>query len=201
MTSLLLHVCCGPCASVAVSDWRASGLSVAALFFNPNIEPASEYQRRLEAARTVAEALGLPLEEVSAGAAGDETLGALDIWRDGWCAGGPADREGRCRLCIVVRLFETARHAAAGGVPSFATTLTVSPYQRHEIIEEAGLMAAATFGVEFLYRDQRPLFRRHFEESRRLGLYRQSYCGCVLSKWEAWHEHRARRASAGSLRR
>lgn len=191
MDPLLLHVCCGPCASVALPDWREAGREPRGLFFNPNIEPIAEYQRRLGAAQTLAGAYVMPLEVVAAEEAGEETLGALAAWQDAWRAQGPADREGRCRLCIVVRLFETARRASATGIPAFATTLAVSPYQDHREIQEAGLMAAATFGVEFLYRDQRPLFRRNFDESRRLGLYRQRYCGCALSKWEAWHGRRS----------
>ncbi len=193
---LLLHACCGPCASVAVPDWREAGRTVTTLFFNPNIEPAAEYRRRLESMRTLAGAVAAPLIVVEADEAGDETQRAFEAWRDAVSAVGPADREARCRLCIVVRLFESARQAAQRGFPRFATTLSVSPYQMHDAIEEAGLMAAATFGVEYLYRDQRPLFQRHYEESRRLGLYRQPYCGCALSKWEAWHQKRARRASA-----
>ena len=170
-------------------------MEVRALFFNPNIEPPVEYERRLEAMHTLAEAIDLPLEVVAAEAAGDETQPALEVWRDAGEAAGPGDREGRCRLCVVMRLFETARRAAEEGVPSFATTLAVSPHQAHDQIREAGLMAGAAFDVEFLYEDQRALFPRHYEESRRLGLYRQPYCGCALSKWEAWHERQARRES------
>ncbi|MBM3148027.1 MAG: epoxyqueuosine reductase QueH [Actinobacteria bacterium] len=193
---LLLHACCGPCASVALPDWRDAGCTVTTLFFNPNIEPAAEYSRRLESMRMLAGALDAPLIVVEAGEAGEETQRAFEAWRDAGDAVGPADHEARCRLCTVVRLFESARQAAQHGFPRFATTLSVSPYQMHDAIEEAGLMAGATFGVEYLYRDQRPLFRRQFEESRRLGLYRQPYCGCVLSKWEAWHRKRVRRAPA-----
>ena len=190
---LLLHSCCGPCASVAAPAWREQGREVRALFFNPNIEPAVEYERRLEAMRSLAEAIAMPLDVVAADEVGDETQPALEVWRDAQDAAGPGDREGRCRLCVVVRLFETARRAAVDGIPAFATTLAISPHQAHEQIREAGLMAGATFDVEFLYEDQRDLFPRHYEESRRLSLYRQSYCGCVLSKWEAWHERQARR--------
>lgn len=195
--TLLLHSCCGPCASVTVPAWREQGHEVHALFFNPNIEPKAEYDRRLAAMVTLADALALPLQVVTAEEAGDETRAALEVWQEARDAAGPGDREGRCRLCVVVRLFETARRAALAGVPGFATTLAISPHQDHRQIREAGLMAAATFDVELLYDDQRSLFRRHYDESRRLGLYRQSYCGCVLSKWEAWHERQARRRQRG----
>lgn len=191
---LLLHACCGPCATVAVPDWRSTGADVTCLFFNPNVEPALEYHRRLTAMRRFADAARVPLRVLAEEDAGEETLRALEAWRDAAEVVGPTDREARCRLCIVVRLFETARQAATMQLPRFSTTLAVSPYQLHDAVRESGLMAAATFGVDFVYRDQRPSFHRHLEESRRLGLYRQPYCGCVLSKWEAWHQKHARRS-------
>jgi predicted adenine nucleotide alpha hydrolase (AANH) superfamily ATPase len=106
-----------------------------------------------------------------------------------------ADDEARCAACLRLRLREAARHAAQRAVPRFATTLTVSPYQRHDLIRLAGEAAGDEFGVEFLYRDLRPEFRHSYEESRRLGLYRQRYCGCVVSKWQAWEQRLARKAA------
>jgi len=82
------------------------------------------------------------------------------------------------------------------GFSRFSTTLTVSPYQRHDLIVAAGEAAAEVHGVDFVYLDARARFRESYAESRRLELYRQPYCGCAASKWEAWHERRARRRSA-----
>ena len=78
------------------------------------------------------------------------------------------------------------------GFSRFSTTLTVSPYQRHDLIVRAGEGAAAAHGVDFVYLDARERFRDSYAESRRLELYRQPYCGCSASKWEAWHERRER---------
>jgi len=78
-------------------------------------------------------------------------------------------------------------------VPRFSTTLSVSPYQRHDLIRAAGERAAAITGVDFVYLDLRDSFRQSYAESRRLDLYRQPYCGCAASKWEAWHARRERK--------
>ena len=86
--------------------------------------------------------------------------------------------------------------ARALGFTRFSTTLTVSPYQRHDLIAAAGVAAADRHGVAFVYLDVRDRYRDSYVESRRLGLYRQPYCGCAPSKWEAWHERRARRSTA-----
>ena len=105
--------------------------------------------------------------------------------------------EARCAECLRLRLDATAAAAAAAGARRFSTTLSVSPYQRHDLIRAGGEAAAAAHGVEFVYLDVRSRFRDSYAESRRLGLYRQSYCGCAASKWEAWAERRGRDARAG----
>ena len=79
------------------------------------------------------------------------------------------------------------------GLRRFSTTLTVSPYQRHDLIVAAGEAAAAAHDVDFVYFDLRASFRESYAESRRFGLYRQPYCGCAASKWEAWEQRRARK--------
>ena len=59
---LLLHVCCGPCAT-AVIERIVSRFDVVSFWYNPNIEPPAEYERRLAGMRTVAEVMGVPLVE------------------------------------------------------------------------------------------------------------------------------------------
>jgi hypothetical protein len=92
-------------------------------------------------------------------------------------------------------LREAAWTAAERGVAYLATSLTVSPWQRQDLIAQAGLAAAREAGIDYLHADLRPHYPRSVDESRRLGLYRQPYCGCVVSKWETWHEQRERRRS------
>jgi predicted adenine nucleotide alpha hydrolase (AANH) superfamily ATPase len=184
---LLLHTCCGPCAAGSVPAWRAEGLEPLALFCNPNVQPAAEYDRRLRSARSAAEALAVRLEVM------ELEVALAHPWLREACLSGhaPATPE-RCRSCIDVRLQAAARRCAALGLPHFATTLAISPYQPHQLLRELGEAAAAEHGVEFVYVDQRRFYARSQEESRRLGLYRQPYCGCVASKWEAWRPPRRR---------
>jgi predicted adenine nucleotide alpha hydrolase (AANH) superfamily ATPase len=193
MDDLLLHACCGPCSTVSVPAWRSEGLEPTLLFLNPNIHPDDERRRRLESLARFAAATRVDV-------AVDDSLGPAD-WllavgegRDGLARA--VDDEARCAACLALRLGETARQAAQRALPRIATTLTVSPYQRHDLIRRAGEEAAAAWGVEFLYRDLRPYFHTSYDESRRLGLYRQRYCGCVVSLWRAWEQRVARRAAA-----
>lgn len=70
--------------------------------------------------------------------------------------------------------------------PRFTTTLLISPYQQHALLIEAGERAAAAHGIDFLYRDFRPLFRQGQQRARELGLYMQKYCGCIFSEEERY---------------
>jgi len=182
---LLLHTCCGPCATVAVPAWRARGHEPLAWFGNPNIQPAADLERRLESMRRFSEAAELELVVAD--------VMHEDAWR-AWAAElDTLPAEERCRVCLGLRLDEAGAAAVRLGVERFATSLTVSPHQRHDLIAAAGEAAARRHGVAFLSLDLRDRFRDSYAESRRLDLYRQPYCGCAASKWEAWHERRRRR--------
>jgi predicted adenine nucleotide alpha hydrolase (AANH) superfamily ATPase len=189
MRGLLLHVCCGPCSTVAVPAWRERGLEPAAWFHNPNIQPAAELERRLESALRYSRAAGLELVL-------EERRPEAAAWREWVAALAAAKPDQRCAACLGLRLRAAAAAAARLGVSRFSTTLSVSPYQRHDLIVAAGEAAAAEHGVHFVYLDLRTSFRESYAESRRLDLYRQAYCGCAASKWEAWHE-RTQRKRAG----
>jgi epoxyqueuosine reductase len=170
---LLLHVCCGPCAVAVIDRLRGSGIALVAHFRNPNIHPALEFARRLEAFVQLREITGTPtFMEVEYGL--DEFLSAV------------GDGEGRCRRCVALRLSATAALAAREGFLRFSTTLLISPYQRHEEVRELGEEAARAHGVEFHYEDFRPLFREGQERAKELGLYRQPYCGCIFSEAERY---------------
>jgi hypothetical protein len=186
MHDLLLHVCCGPCSTVAVPAWRERGLEPLAWFHNPNIQPAGEVERRLESTRRFSRAAGLELV-VEAHAV------QISAWREWTAMLGAAAPEERCAACLGLRLRQAAAATVCRGLRRFSTTLTVSPYQRHDLIVAAGEAAAAEQDVDFVYLDLRGSFRGSYAESRRLGLYRQPYCGCAASKWEAWEQRQARK--------
>jgi epoxyqueuosine reductase len=189
MTDLLLHACCGPCSTVAVPAWRDRGVEPVAWFENPSIQPAAELERRRESMRRFSRAAGLEL--VVPEPAGESLEWAA--WRDGLADAAPDER---CAACLGLRLDAAGGAARDLGFTRFSTTLTVSPYQRHDLIVAAGEAAADAHGVDFVYLDVRDRFRDSYAESRRLELYRQPYCGCAASKWEAWHDRRARRRTA-----
>ena len=108
--------------------------------------------------------------------------------------------DGRCAYCYRVRMEETARYAAEHGYDSFTTSLLISPYQNHEAIRATAQAMGEQYGVEFLYRDFRPLFQAGQQFAREHGFYMQKYCGCIFSEEDRYmaakRKKAARRAQA-----
>ncbi len=161
-------------------------MEVTGFFFNPNIHPLLEWRRRLTGAEEVAAQTGVemlvdPRYDPAAWFAAVAPEGVGDEV-------GTADRShpARCRRCIGQRLARAAQEAAARGCDAFSTSLSISPYQDHDAIRETGLEAAALHDVEFLYEDLRPLYGESRRLSREWGVYRQKYCGCLISEWERY---------------
>ena len=103
-----------------------------------------------------------------------------------FCRAVADDIADRCVKCYEMRLFTAAQYAAEHGFDSFTSSLFISPYQKHELMKEVAQQAAETYGVEFLYRDFRPLFRAGQDRARELGFYMQKYCGCIFSEEERY---------------
>ena len=170
-TPLLLHACCAPCTS-AVLARLLPVFRVTVYYYNPNIYPAEEYQKRREEFSKL-RALG-PLDFLEGSYEparfAEETHGLQNEPEGG----------SRCAVCFRLRLQETARVAAAEGFPYFGTTLSVSPHKNAALLNETGEAAADAFGARFLQADFKK--RGGYAESVRLsqtcGLYRQDYCGC-----------------------
>lgn len=176
---VLLHTCCGPCASACAPRLREQGHEVALFFSNSNIDTAEEFGRREAAARKLAEAEGVEM--------------ATDEYRHGdWLEAvakgfeAEPERGARCERCFRWSMERTAEFAAANGFDAFASSLTVSPHKPSGLVFAAGREAAAAAGgvVEFLEEDfkKRGGFLESTRRAKELGLYRQGYCGCEFGR-------------------
>ena len=172
---LLLQSCCGPCSSY-VLEYLTAYFDVTVLFFNPNIRPEAEYEKRLATLRQLLAAMPMehPPALIEPGWRGEEFLAAVK--------GLENEPEGgaRCAVCFRLRLSETARLAAEGGYDYFGTTLTVSPHKNAEVINRIGFALGEQYGVAWLPSDfkKRNGYLRSIQLSKQYGLYRQEYCGC-----------------------
>jgi len=172
---LLLHSCCGPCSS-AVLETVTKHFDATVYFYNPNILPAEEYEKRLYWQKILLErapfaqgvALLVPDRDEAAFRAAARGLESAP-------EGGA-----RCTECFTLRLGRTAEAAREGGYDFFATTLTVSPHKNAPLINQLGQRLGENAGVAWLPSDfkKKDGYKRSLELSREYGLYRQAWCGC-----------------------
>jgi hypothetical protein len=167
---ILLHSCCGPCSIFPTRKLLEEGHEVRGYFYNPNIHPYTEFQKRLETYQEFAEKTGLPVII-------DDNYEIDEFLRQ------VAFREGeRCRICYSLRLKKAAQVARKGQFDAFTTTLLVSPFQKHELIKEIGTAIGEELGIPFYYCDFRPGFKENVTVSKEQNMYRQQYCGCIYSE-------------------
>ena len=175
---LLLHSCCGPCSSY-VLEYLTRYFDVTLLFYGPNIQPEAEYRKRLYWQReTLSHFPGVKLMECSYdGEAFEAAARGLEAEPEGGA---------RCTKCFRLRMEETAKRAAAGGIPWFCTTLSVSPHKDAERINRIGAELEARYGVRWLPSDfkKRNGYLRSIRLAQEFGLYRQDWCGCRFSRRE-----------------
>jgi predicted adenine nucleotide alpha hydrolase (AANH) superfamily ATPase len=169
---VVLHICCGVCAAGAVEALARDGHQVIGFFYNPNIHPAEEYQRRLETTCRVAQELNFPLE-VPAYMPEEWLKHTTSLEHEP--EGGK-----RCQICYRLRLEKTHQYLMDCGADAFTTTLTISPHKSAQVINRIGQEVA---GDKFLVRDfkKKEGFKRAIQLAKRWELYRQNYCGCIYS--------------------
>jgi predicted adenine nucleotide alpha hydrolase (AANH) superfamily ATPase len=170
---LLLHICCAPDATHPLQVLK--GYEVDGFFYNPNIYPREEYEKRLEEMRRLSRLWKLRLYE---GEYDQEKWFSLTEEYKGEPEGGR-----RCEACFRMRLERTAQLAKERGYDLFGVTLTISPHKNSDMINEVGKEIGEKYDIPFLEVDfkKKDGFKKSVELSRELGLYRQNYCGCKYS--------------------
>lgn len=203
---LLLHACCAPCSSYTL-EYLCKYFDITIYYYNPNIHPAEEYERRLNelenflprfladknsSAGTAAAGATIDLQETDYNP--QEFFDAVQAQRDN--LESEPERGERCRRCYQLRMEKAYEYARQNGFDWFTTTLSISPHKDAQKINEIGRALedrardalqgqnAAASAPKFLYSDfkKKNGYKRSLELSKEYGLYRQDYCGCVYSK-------------------
>ncbi|GAB6036334.1 epoxyqueuosine reductase QueH [Fundidesulfovibrio butyratiphilus] len=178
---ILMHACCGPCSITVAKSLMERGLTPLGFYYNPNIHPLMEYVRRRDALKDVSARLGF--ESVYADDEYDPALYLrLTAFRE----------KDRCEQCYRLRLTRAAREARARGLAAMTSTLLYSRYQNHDLIAAVGREAASDQGVDFHYEDFRAGWQEGIDLSRSWGVYRQPYCGCILSEYDRYRKRLGR---------
>ncbi|MDL2285359.1 epoxyqueuosine reductase QueH [Desulfovibrio sp. OttesenSCG-928-F07] len=202
---ILLHICCGPCAIMPIKRLQDEGHEVTGLFYNPNIHPLAEYLRRREGAAQVADRYGIKVIWATEDA---------DYNTVNWLHMIHGQEDTRCGLCWNQRIERSYNVAVNNGFDAFTSSLLYSRYQQHDFIAKraaelagavtpnsaalpvaAALPAVAPAVVtpastkspcKFYYKDFRTDWQAGIDISKEWGVYRQPYCGCILSENERY---------------
>lgn len=174
---VLLHICCAPCAIEVIRDLRHSiTCEIIGFFYNPNIHPASEFERRKDCLQYYID----NFEKI-------EVFYPQYNPRE-FFYGVPYQKDSpqRCHSCWSLRLRKTAQYAKENNISAFTTTLLISPHQDEEELNELGNSLAKEFHLEFISHEFKKFYSRGRKVAKSLGLYRQNYCGCLFSELERY---------------
>ncbi len=154
---------------------KDAGYEVIVYFYNPNIFPQEEYNKRLEAEKTLCENLGveLILEDYNPDEFFNEVKGLEN----------EPEKGKRCDVCFKLRLSKTAQKAHELGIEEFTTTISVSPHKDFIRVSSAGKAAAQELNLVFNDENfkKKDGFLKTNAIAKEMNLYRQNYCGCKFS--------------------
>ncbi|MCX7661227.1 MAG: epoxyqueuosine reductase QueH [Candidatus Omnitrophica bacterium] len=174
---LLLHICCAPCLIWPYEVLKERNFSITGLFYNPNIHPYLEYQRRKEAIINYSKEINFEVVFLD--------YEIKDFFRETYLKEeGPL----RCKVCWNLRLKKTAEFARSRNFDYFSTTLLVSPYQDHLSLIAIGKELEKEYQIKFYAEDFRNGFKKAHQLAKEKGIYCQSYCGCVYSQVERFED-------------
>ncbi len=169
---LLLLSCCAPCSVGVIESLKKQGVDFTVLFFNPNIQPTVEYQKRLQENRRVCDLYGVPFVDLEY---------TPDKWRE-FVKGleDEPEKGKRCDKCFYFRLKRTARYAKENGFTRISSVLGISRFKDFDQVCRAGLKVQAEENIPYDTENWRKKGRLERSEhlAKELNLYRQNYCGC-----------------------
>lgn len=182
MPKILLHICCGPCAAGIISHLQNQNFEVIGFFYNPNIQPLEEYEKRRQAAEKFFKINKIKLVTVTETPTYDKVY-ELAIKNK-------PNKPDRCLACYKLRLEKTARQARALDCRYFTSTLLASPHQDILAIKKIGENSGQMNNVVFYspdygrkkYKGFRPFFTAGRKLAHQADLYKQEYCGCLHSR-------------------
>lgn len=172
---ILLHACCGICSGYPISLLKDMGYSVVVYFYNPNIYPQEEYQKRLDAETKLCTHFGCNL-----------IIGEYEteVYYN-FVAGLENEPEKglRCDKCFELRLRKTAQKCVELGINEFTTSMVISPHKNYEKLTKIGKDIAQEYNLQYFSLNFRKNdgFLKTNRISKDLGLYRQNYCGCKFA--------------------
>lgn len=172
---IILHACCAICSGYPVSYLKDAGYSVIVYFYNPNIYPEEEYQKRLTAQKTLCKHFGTEFIEGE--------YNPSDYYSFVQGLENEPEKGMRCYKCFELRLRKTAEFCIKSGIKNFTTSIVISPHKNYKVLSQIGKTISEEYGLSYIDIDfkKKDGFLKTNKISRELGLYRQNYCGCKFA--------------------
>lgn len=172
---ILLHACCGICSGYPISLLKDMGYSVTVYFYNPNISPEKEYQKRLDAEKKLCKYFNCEL------IVGEYEPEVYYEYVKG--LEKEPEKGKRCDKCFELRLQKCADLAKKLGINEFTTSMTISPHKNYDKLTLIGEKIAQNSDLTYVsinFRKQDGFLKTN-QISKSLNLYRQNYCGCKFA--------------------
>ena len=171
---ILLLSCCAPCSVAVIKTMAEQKLDFAVLFYNPNIIPQAEYEKRRDENKRICDLLGVKFIE-------------LEYNHNLWCTltknlENEPERGKRCDICFEMRLTRAMEYALSNGYTAVASVLGVSLYKNLEQVNRAAERASKITGCPYVHIEGRKSGMQELRMAliKELELYNQTYCGCKL---------------------
>lgn len=170
---LILMSCCAPCSCGAIKQLANGEIDCIddfiVMFFNPNIFPESEYEKRLDEQIKYCEKLGVKY------VIGDYNH---DDWRE-HVRGleTEPERGARCSKCFAYRFCYAAQYAKKHGYNAIASVFGVSRHKSQHQVDNSAQQSCGK--IEYLPIKWNEQLRQ--EINHESEFYRQNYCGCEFS--------------------
>ena len=168
----LLLSCCAPCSCAVISRLAEAKEEFAVVFYNPNIRPYEEYEKRREENQRLCKKYGVPFI-------------SLEYDNERWCEltkglENLPERDKRCSICFEMRLKRVMEYAKNNGYKAVASVLGVSRYKDINQVNLAAEQASLQTGVPYLQIEGRKGGMQELRNKliKELNLYSQDYCGC-----------------------
>lgn len=172
---ILVLVCCAPCCCGVVEFLHKNNINATLFFYNPNIYPREEYEKRKSEVLRIADLYHIPVIDT------DYTPNDYETATKGLedCP----ERGARCSACFFLRLEKTAIYANQNGFDYFTSTLAVSRWKSLEQVDTVAQKVSKLQNFPYLNVNWRRegLQERAREIIEENNIYRQNYCGCIHS--------------------
>ena len=170
---IFLHICCAPCSIEVIDSLISEDFEIFGYFYNPNIHPFDEYEKRRESVENHLKKLKIEYK-----------IADYDMFEYFNKISGEFVGAGRCNLCYDLRLGKSAIEAKSLGFEKYSSTLLWNPHKDFNSIAETGRKNGEKYGVEFYFPKLTHDYWKYKAKAKEEELYIQKYCGCVFSSWE-----------------